>query len=84
MYGYVAQYLYEHTTSGVESKEWLLGVNREATHLPSGSLDKDAENLTKMDVFCSCQVLGPEEANKQLQRQWETWVTEEDHKQSCC
>jgi len=39
-------------------------------------LDKD-ENSTAMDIYSFCKVLGPEEANKQLRRHWETWVTEE-------
>lgn len=32
---------------------------------------------TAMDTYSFCKVLGPEEANKQLRRHWETWVTEE-------
>ena len=30
-----------------------------------------------MDTYTFCEVLGPEEANRQLRRHWETWVTEE-------
>lgn len=35
------------------------------------------ENSTAMDMYTFCQVLGPEEGNKQLRRHWETWVTED-------
>ena len=35
------------------------------------------ENNTALDMHSFCQVLGPEEGNKQLQRHWKTWVTEE-------
>ena len=30
-----------------------------------------------MDTYTFCEVLGPEEANRQLRRHWETWVTED-------
>eukprot|EP00536_Pseudo-nitzschia_multiseries_P002184 jgi/Psemu1/251407/estExt_Genewise1Plus.C_290041 len=30
-----------------------------------------------MDTYTFCKVLGPEEANRQLRRHWETWVTED-------
>uniref|UniRef100_A0A7S4IWM4 Uncharacterized protein n=1 Tax=Odontella aurita TaxID=265563 RepID=A0A7S4IWM4_9STRA len=39
-------------------------------------LDGDEENVG-MDMYTFCEVLGPEEGNKQLKRHWETWVTEE-------
>ena len=29
-----------------------------------------------MDTYTFCKILGPKEANKQLRRHWETWVTE--------
>ena len=32
---------------------------------------------TAYDMYSFCNVLGPEEANRQLRRHWETWVTEE-------
>lgn len=35
------------------------------------------ENTTAFDMYTFCEVLGPEEGNKQLRRHWETWVTEE-------
>ncbi|KAL7547022.1 hypothetical protein ACHAWF_010338 [Thalassiosira exigua] len=35
------------------------------------------ENSVAMDHYSFCEVLGPEEGNKQLQRHWKTWVTEE-------
>jgi glucan 1,3-beta-glucosidase len=35
------------------------------------------QNTTALDTHSFCEVLGPEEANKQLRRHWETWVTEE-------
>jgi glucan 1,3-beta-glucosidase len=35
------------------------------------------QNTTALDMYSFCEVLGPEEANKQLRRHWETWVTEE-------
>ena len=40
-------------------------------------LGKDV-NETAMDQFSFCKVLGPEEANKQMRRHWDTWVTRED------
>mmetsp|Transcript_1390 Transcript_1390/g.3205 ORF Transcript_1390/g.3205 Transcript_1390/m.3205 type:complete len:726 (-) Transcript_1390:311-2488(-) len=30
-----------------------------------------------MDTYTFCEVLGPKEANRQLRRHWETWVTED-------
>jgi len=30
-----------------------------------------------MDTYTFCKVLGPKEANRQLKRHWETWVTED-------
>ncbi|KAG7363490.1 cellulase glycosyl hydrolase family 5 protein [Nitzschia inconspicua] len=30
-----------------------------------------------IDTYTFCEVLGPEEANRQLRRHWETWVTQE-------
>lgn len=35
------------------------------------------ENTTAFDTYTFCKVLGPKEANKQLRRHWDTWVTEE-------
>ena len=35
------------------------------------------EGTTATDTYTFCEVLGAEEANKQLRRHWETWVTEE-------
>ena len=35
------------------------------------------ETNTAFDTYTFCQVLGPEDANKQLRRHWETWVTED-------
>ena len=35
------------------------------------------ENNTAMDTYTFCKVLGPKEANKQLRRHWEAWVTED-------
>ncbi len=35
------------------------------------------ETNTAFDTYTFCQVLGPVEANKQLRRHWETWVTED-------
>ena len=35
------------------------------------------ENGTAMDTYSFCKVLGPKEANRQLKRHWETWVTED-------
>jgi hypothetical protein len=35
------------------------------------------ENETAFDMYTFCQVLGPIEANQQLRRHWESWVTEE-------
>jgi glucan 1,3-beta-glucosidase len=34
------------------------------------------ENTTAFDMYTFCQVLGPEEANRQLHRHWKTWLTE--------
>jgi len=34
-------------------------------------------NTTAFDMYTFCEVLGPEEANKQLRRHWERWVTED-------
>lgn len=34
------------------------------------------EGTTAFDMYTFCQVLGPKEANAQLQRHWDTWVTE--------
>lgn len=39
------------------------------------------ETNTAMDHFSFCEVLGPEEGNKQLRRHWESWVTEDIVKQ---
>ena len=39
-------------------------------------LGKD-ENTTAVDIYTFCQVLGPDEGNKQLKRHWNTWVTED-------
>jgi glucan 1,3-beta-glucosidase len=38
-------------------------------------------NTTAFDMYNFCQVLGPQEANKQLQRHWDTWLTEDIIKQ---
>lgn len=35
------------------------------------------EGHVAFDTYTFCEVLGPEEANKQLRRHWETWVTED-------
>jgi len=35
------------------------------------------ENTTALDIYSFCEVLGPEEGNKQLRRHWDTWVTED-------
>lgn len=35
------------------------------------------ETNTAFDIYTFCEVLGPVEANKQLRRHWETWVTED-------
>lgn len=35
------------------------------------------EGTTAFDTYTFCEVLGPERANKQLRRHWETWVTED-------
>ena len=34
-------------------------------------------NQTAFDMYTFCDVLGAEEANRQLRRHWDTWVTEE-------
>jgi glucan 1,3-beta-glucosidase len=36
---------------------------------------------TAFDISSFCRVLGPTEANKQLRRHWDTWVTEDIIKQ---
>lgn len=33
------------------------------------------ENTTAFDTYTFCQVLGAEEANRQLRRHWDAWVT---------
>jgi len=35
------------------------------------------ENTTAFDTYTFCEVLGPEEANRQLRNHWDTWVTED-------
>lgn len=35
------------------------------------------ETNTAFDTYTFCEVLGPEEGNKQLRRHWDSWVTEE-------
>ena len=35
------------------------------------------ENSAAFDMYTFCQTLGAQEANKQLRRHWDTWVTEE-------
>ena len=35
------------------------------------------ENSTAFDTYTFCEVLGPEEANRQLRNHWDKWVTEE-------
>ena len=35
------------------------------------------ETNTAFDTYTFCEVLGAEEANKQLRRHWDTWVTED-------
>jgi hypothetical protein len=35
------------------------------------------EGEAAFDTWTFCEVLGPEEANKQLRRHWDTWVTKE-------
>ena len=39
-------------------------------------LGKD-KHTTAMDTYTFCQVLGPEEGNRQLRIHWDTWLTEE-------
>lgn len=39
-------------------------------------LDGDEQSVG-MDMYSFCEVLGPEEGNKQLRRHWDTWVTED-------
>lgn len=39
------------------------------------------ETTTAMDHYSFCEVLGPEEGNRQLRRHWETWVTQDIIKQ---
>lgn len=36
-----------------------------------------AEGTTAFDMYTFCKVLGPKEANRQLRRHWERWVTED-------
>ena len=36
-----------------------------------------SEQNTATDMYSFCTVLGPDEANKQLKRHWEVWVTED-------
>lgn len=36
-----------------------------------------SETNTAFDIYSFCEVLGPEEGNRQLRRHWDTWVTEE-------
>jgi glucan 1,3-beta-glucosidase len=35
------------------------------------------ETAVAMDHYSFCEVLGPEEGNKQLRRHWDSWVTED-------
>ena len=35
------------------------------------------DKSTARDTYTFCEVLGPEEANRQLRRHWDTWVTED-------
>ncbi len=35
------------------------------------------EHSTATDIYSFCKVLGPVEANKQLRRHWDAWVTED-------
>ena len=35
------------------------------------------ENTTAFDMYTFCGVLGPAEANKQLRRHWDNWITED-------
>ena len=35
------------------------------------------EGTTAFDTYTFCEVLGAEEANRQLRRHWDTWVTRE-------
>ena len=39
-------------------------------------LGKDKDN-TAMDTYTFCQILGPDEANRQLRIHWDTWLTED-------
>mmetsp|Transcript_3783 Transcript_3783/g.8234 ORF Transcript_3783/g.8234 Transcript_3783/m.8234 type:complete len:392 (-) Transcript_3783:1314-2489(-) len=39
------------------------------------------EGEVGMDTYSFCEVLGPEEGNRQLRRHWDTWVTEDIIKQ---
>jgi glucan 1,3-beta-glucosidase len=34
-------------------------------------------NSTAFDMYTFCEVLGPKEANRQLRRHWDAWVTED-------
>jgi len=40
-------------------------------------LGRTNESEIGMDTYTFCEVLGPKEANRQLRRHWETWVTED-------
>jgi len=44
-------------------------------------LGRTNESEVAMDTYTFCKVLGPKEANRQLRRHWETWVTEDIIKQ---
>lgn len=35
------------------------------------------EGTTAFDMYTFCQILGPEEGNRQLRHHWERWVTED-------
>ena len=35
------------------------------------------QNSSALDTYSFCEVLGPEEGNRQLRRHWDTWVTQE-------
>mmetsp|Transcript_20637 Transcript_20637/g.30691 ORF Transcript_20637/g.30691 Transcript_20637/m.30691 type:complete len:759 (-) Transcript_20637:123-2399(-) len=35
------------------------------------------QDTAALDTYTFCEVLGPEEGNKQLRRHWDTWVTED-------
>ena len=40
-------------------------------------LGRTNESEIGIDTYTFCKVLGPKEANRQLRRHWETWVTED-------